>query len=508
MAEVVASMVIGPLVSMVKDKMSSYLLDEYKVMEGMEEQREILERKLPAILDIIEDAEEKGADRAGVRAWLKALKKVSYRANDVFDEFKYEALAREAKKRGYHGMLGMNVVSLFPAYNHIVFRRRMGKKLQKIVQDIVVLVAEMNTFGFTHRQQAPSLKPWRQTDPVMIDSEKDIVSRSRNNEKKKIVKMILDHANNANLLVLPIVGLGGLGKTTFVQLVYSDPEIENHFQFQKWCCVSDDFDVNNIARSICSSANKGSEKTLQDLQKELSGKRCLLVLDDVWNQDVNKWEKLKTCLQHAGTGSTILTTTRDAKVAQIMSGKSGRFHNLENLDDVFLKEILERRAFILQKPKFAELEDIANEIVKRCAGCPLAAKAIGSMLSTKTSKDEWMAVLNKSSICNEETGILPILKLSYDNLPLHMKQCFSFCAVFPKDYEIDVEKLIQLWMANDYVPLEEGVPLERTGRQTFDELAWRSYPKWRYIPATLDHCWMESILVCGRRGHLLKPYKG
>ena len=65
------------------------------------------------------------------------------------------------------------------------------------------------------------------------------------------------------------------------------------------------------------------------------------MLDDVWNQDVNKWEKLKTCLQHAGTGSALLTTTRDAKVAQIMSGDKVRPHKLENLDDAFLKEILE-----------------------------------------------------------------------------------------------------------------------------------------------------------------------
>jgi hypothetical protein len=221
MAEVVTSMLIGPLVSMVQDKVSSYLLDEYNVMEGMEEQREILERKLPAILDIMEDAEEKAAHRAGVRAWLKALKKVSYEANDVFDEFKYEALAREAKKKGHrshHNVLGIDVVSLVPAHNHAtVFRRRMGNKLQKIVHDIDILVAEMNAFGFSHGQQAVPSKPCRQTDPVMIDCEKDIVERSRSKEEDKIVKILLDHANNDDLLVLPIVGMGGLGKTTFVQ---------------------------------------------------------------------------------------------------------------------------------------------------------------------------------------------------------------------------------------------------------------------------------------------------
>ena len=90
-----------------------------------------------------------------------------------------------------------------------MFRRRMGKKLCKIVQDIEVLVTEMNSFDFRERRQAPPSMPLRQMDPVMIDSEKDIVSRSRNEEKKKIVNILLDNANNVDLLVLPIVGLGG-----------------------------------------------------------------------------------------------------------------------------------------------------------------------------------------------------------------------------------------------------------------------------------------------------------
>ncbi|KAM0878217.1 hypothetical protein ACQ4PT_035019 [Festuca glaucescens] len=474
--------------------------------------REILERKLLAILDIIEDAEEKGAHRPGVSAWLQALKKVAYEANDVFDEFKYEALRRDAKAKGHYRKLGFDIVRLFPALNPIVFRYKMGKKLCRIVHIIEVLVVEMNAFGFRYKQQAPPSKQWRITDSIIIDSEKDIVSRSRNEEKKKLVDIFIDQASNGDLIVLPIVGIGGLGKTTFAQLVYNDPEIKEHFQLQRWCCVSDDFDVAKIANSICQTNEKDRDKTLQNLQTEVNGKRYLIVLDDVWNEDVDKWEKLKTCLKHGGKGSAILTTTRKARVAQIMKMCVDDSHNLGELHKVFLKEIFENRAFCLQKPNAPELSDVVEKgitaklggsplplhdvvekILDRCGGSPLAAKAFGSMMSNKTSIKEWADVLTRSNTCSEKTGILPILKLSYDDLPSHMKQCFAFCAVFPKDYQIDVEILIQLWMAHDFIPLKEGDNLEKVGREIFDELTWRSF--------------FQDVNRAPRRGSRQNPYR-
>nr|UBY07570.1 NBS-LRR disease resistance protein [Dasypyrum villosum] len=419
-------MALRPLVAMLRDKASSYLLDKYNVMEGMEKQHMILKRRLPIILDVITDAEEQAtANREGAKAWLQELKRVAYEANEVFDEFKYEALRREARKNGHYRKLGFDVIKLFPTHNRVVFRHRMGSKLCRILQDI-------NT---------PVSKEWRQTDYVIIDPQ-EIANRSRHEDKNNIVDILLGEASNADLTVVPV----------------------KHFQLLLWVCVSDTFDVNSLAKSIVETAHKRKDDTetrdkpppLDSLQKLVNGQRYLLVLDDVWNREVQKWERLKVSLQHGGTGSAVLTTTRDKRVAEIW-------------------EIIEARAFSSKNEKPPELLKMVGEIVKRCRGSPLAATALGSVLRTKTSVKEWKAISSRSNICTEETGVLPILKLSYNDLPPHMKQCFAFCAVFPKDYRINVEKLIRLWIANGFILEHKEDSLETIGKHIFNELASRSF---------------------------------
>jgi hypothetical protein len=494
MAEVLATMVVGPLLSMVKEKASSYLLDQYQVMEGMEEQHKLLKRKLPAILDVIADAEEQAAKhREGAKAWLEEVRTVAYKANDVLDEFKYEALRRKAKADGHYKALGMDVIKLFPSHNRVVFRCKMAKRLCVILQEMDVLISEMNAFRFEFKPQPQMAMKWRQTDASIPTDCVDIASESRAQEKKDIVDRLLAEANSKDLIVLPIVGMGGLGKTTLAQLVYNDPEIQKHFELRLWACVSDDFDVDSLAGRIVEAASKNGhlataseengrqatgKSALEKLQDAVSGKRYILVLDDVWNRDEpRKWERLKSYLQQGGNGSSVLTTTRDEAVAKLMMGTSEGAYKLGSLDDESIGKIIEARAFSSKQEKEwpGEVVNMVGEVAKRCAGSPLAATALGSLLGTKTSKQEWDAVLNASTTCDEENGILPVLKLSYNCLPSYMRQCFAFCAMFPKNYEIDVQMLIHLWMANGFIPDQPKVCPETFGERIVNELKSRSF---------------------------------
>ncbi|KAG4393644.1 hypothetical protein AAZX31_03G119400 [Glycine max] len=137
--------------------------------------------------------------------------------------------------------------------------------------------------------------------------------------------------------VIPIVGIGGLGKTTLAKLVYNDQRIDELFQLKMWVCVSDDFDIRQINIKIINSdsatalaltsapshqenvSSLGIEQLQSRLRYNLSGKKYLLVLDDIWNDDRRKWIELKDLIKVGAMGSKIIATTRRKSIASMMS---------------------------------------------------------------------------------------------------------------------------------------------------------------------------------------------
>ena len=67
-------------------------------------------------------------------------------------------------------------------------------------------------------------------------------------------------------ILIPIVGIRGLGKTTLAQLIYNDENVKTHFEPKLWICVFDDFDVKQILESL---KEERHEENLDNLQNHL-----------------------------------------------------------------------------------------------------------------------------------------------------------------------------------------------------------------------------------------------
>ncbi|KAH0741405.1 hypothetical protein KY290_034448 [Solanum tuberosum] len=244
--------------------------------------------------------------------------------------------------------------------------------------------------------------------------------------------------------------MGGLGKTTLAQMVFNDQRVTEHFNLKIWVCVSDDFEEKRLIKAIVESIEGKSllgdmdlaplQKKLQDL---LNGQRYLLVLDDVWNENQGEWDNIKAVLKVGAQGVSVLVTTS-----------------------------LER-----EKEINPNLEAIGKEIVQKCGGVPLAAKTLGGILGFKRVEREWEHVRDSEiwNLPQDERSIMPALRLSYHHLPLDLRQCFEYCAVFPKDTEMEKQNLISLWMAHGFLLSKGNMELEDVGNEVWRELYSRSF---------------------------------
>jgi hypothetical protein len=107
------------------------------------------------------------------------------------------------------------------------------------------------------------------------------------------------------------------------------------------------------------------------------------------------------------------------------------------------------------------LEAIGRQISKKCAGLPLLARSLGYLISQYKSTEAWEVIRDKKIVLGLKEDInlqdpLERLMMSYYYMPLKIKLCFSYCAVFPKVFDIAIDHLIQQWRALGYTQPIDG----------------------------------------------------
>nr|XP_027127550.1 putative disease resistance protein RGA3 isoform X3 [Coffea arabica]XP_027127552.1 putative disease resistance protein RGA3 isoform X3 [Coffea arabica] len=452
-------------VGVILNKILPLAADEISRVWGVKKDLQKLAKKVEMMEALIFDAKCKQSTSKAVQLWLKRLQSIARDAEIVLDDFGYEVLRQKVENRKRD-----KVRNFFSSSNPIFFRTEMANKIKNVSASLEEAYTEANQIGLYPAQlPMPSAdqKEDRSTDPFVDESE----TVGREVEVSQVVSMLISSDYKKDLPVISIVGMGGQGKTTLAQMVLKNDSVMKHFDKKIWVCVSDDFKVKRLLNEMLQSLERKSADTtntealVRKLEENLKGKSYLLVLDDIWNENREKWDGMRRRLLAIGgaPGSKILATTRSDEVASAM--QTSGLHPLGILSDDHSWMLLEKLAFANGGArKTQDLVDIGRRILKKCGGVPLAIKVIGGLLYSKKDASEWLK-LEKSEIWNESTntegGVMSVLKLSYENLPsLSVKQCFASCSIFPKDTGMEKKSLIQIWMA-------QGLINDAKGRRSF-----------------------------------------
>ncbi|XVF37667.1 hypothetical protein REPUB_Repub20aG0029300 [Reevesia pubescens] len=460
--------------------LASLAYQELGLTWGVKVEISKLKETISLIKGVLRDAEEQQRNNNHeVTIWIGHLKDVLYDVDDLLDDFSTEALRRKIMSGN---QMVKEVRVFFSKSNQLAYSLKMGRKVKAIRERLDKIAADKAKFHFSDNPVDLPLELKERDQTHSFVREEEIIGRD--DDKKKFLELLLESKPDENVSVVPIVGIGGLGKTTLAKMVFNDDKVGKHFELKMWVCVSEKFEVKVIVEKIIEAATGSKPKkdlqmeTLQNhLRGHINGKKYLLVLDDVWNQDPEKWRNLRDLLLGGARGSWIVLTTRSGLVAEITGTFSS--HILEGLSKSESWCLLKQMAFKEQSQEScsSHLEAIGMEIVEKCKGVPLALRTIGNVLFKRTEA-EWLKVKNNvfKYMTQQESGILPILKLSYDHLPLHLRQCFAYYSLIPKDTVAEVKSLIRLWIAQGYIqPLSGDEDPEDVGREYFLDLLWRSF---------------------------------
>ncbi|KAL5725109.1 hypothetical protein ACHQM5_008289 [Ranunculus cassubicifolius] len=473
------------LISMVAEEFFSFAKEEFGLVVGVREQVGKLRLTLEIIKGVLQDAEQKQVKNNAVKVWLGELRDVLYEADDVMDKWNTEmALSQRhsgvgqvdgvVNPRGARKVFSYLLCSYF---KHVTVRYDIGHRIKEIGERLDEINAKRSQFGLV---DSPSQDQPRLTTSSIIDVSK---IHGRDQDSEVIVSRLLGETSHqeTGVQVVAIVGMGGFGKTTLAKLVLKEEGVVKNFEKKMWVCVSEPFNLFNVAKAIIEQAEgevpRSTEWELmhQSLSKSVKGKRFLLILDDVWTNNPNHWDPLKASLDGGASGCRIIVTTRNENVAKMMG--SCHIHNLQKLSEGDSWSLLRDIALKGREYECQKFEKVGREIAKKCKGVPLALLTLASLLCVKTTVQNWRNILASDlwGLAHIEDFLLPSIFLSYYSLPSISKQCFLYCAVFPKDTKLKKDLMVKLWMAEGFLGSARVGDLEKVGEEHFDNLAARSF---------------------------------
>ncbi|XP_039138077.1 putative disease resistance protein RGA3 [Dioscorea cayenensis subsp. rotundata] len=448
-----------------------------------------LGRLLKAFVSIqvttLEVAENKQCKSKVVQAWLCELKEAAHDADDLLDCLILKAQEPEVEASG------MEVVD---QRRCLIFNCRQEQPVTQtdlMIQDIRRRVQKLMrkkpfSLNFHHRRASNYMSHYE------VEARKATSANSgefgRDEDREKMIQLLTSEESSVHedLSLIAIVGQRGVGKTTLARIVYDEPRVGSHFPLKMWVTASEVYDAGRLLRSIKESADgypsydSFTMEEVADMLKNILGKsRYLLILDDVRNEILDS-ELLREQLKYGPSGSKIVITTENGEIAKKMRLPFLCYH-LQCLSHQDSWSLFKECSLLLDQgacQNSREIEEVGLEIVAKLEGLPLAVKMVGRLLCLNFNLNDWKMILNADVWrykSEEVCGVPAALWLCYQHLPPHIRQCFGYCSVFPRDHKFDKQSMVHMWMAQGLIQPQQGKQMEDLGNEYFDYLLNRSF---------------------------------
>uniref|UniRef100_A0A453JC19 NB-ARC domain-containing protein n=2 Tax=Aegilops tauschii subsp. strangulata TaxID=200361 RepID=A0A453JC19_AEGTS len=453
-------MLASAVIKVVIGQISSTIAGEINLHKNIKKDLEKMKMTLESVEAVLSDAERRSITDNSALLWLKRLKDAMNDISDMLQDFEadtnFNLLASTMKKiKMPHKM------------------KEMQKRLQKITYD-------RNNYRVLPeaRSEEQLVRDIRETAGNAEEAE--IIGRSE--EKLKILACLSENSTQGTT-IFPIWGFGGIGKTTLARSVFNNSQFKEYYRV--WVYVSQTFDLKKIGNIIISQLSQQSQ--ISDLhsihtrlQELFTGKRILIILDDLWEKHPSQLEQLKAMLkQGEGSKVMVVVTTREENIAKEIGTVAP--YELSPFTDEMCWDIIKQKCNFEACPDKERLEPIGKEIAKKCGGVPLAAQSLGHMLkfmpcemwdSVRTNHI-WELSISKDTPNTHE--VLASLLLSYNFMPPRLKLCFGYSAIFPKGHDIIEDDLIYQWIALGFIEPSSAFSTWHVGQNYFRKLLEMSF---------------------------------